>query len=153
MKTHSFYLVVTLAILLTSFSSPELHLCGRTGIKGHVYLVSGNQMPSPDRAPSAPGGLKTTLYIYELTNIKDVDRDGVSAFYKSIPGEPVKEIETDEKGYFKAKLKPGIYSLFVKKGDLFYSSKFEEKNNIHPVEVRKGKMTEVDFKANYDAVY
>ena len=153
MKTHSFYLVITLAILLTSFSSPVLHVCGGTGIKRQVYLVSGNQMPSPDRAPTPPKGIKTTLYIYELTNIKDVNRVGVSAFYKSIPGEPVKEIEADEKGYFKIKLKPGIYSLFVKKGDLFYSSQFDEKNNIHPVEVRKGRVTEVDFKANYDAVY
>lgn len=153
MKTHSFYLVITLAILLTSFSSQELHVCRRTGIKGHVYLVRGNQMPSPDQPPAPPSGVKTILYIYELTNIKDVNREGVSAFYKSIPGEPVKEIETDEKGYFKVKLKPGIYSLFVKKGDLFYSSQFDEKNNIHPVEIRSGKMTEVDFKANYDAVY
>lgn len=153
MKTHSFYLVIISVILLTSFSSPELHVCRRTGIKGHVYLVRGNQMPSPDQAPIPPKGVKTILYIYALTNIKDVNREGVSAFYKSVPGEPVKEIETDEKGYFKAKLKPGIYSLFVKKGDLFYSSQFDEKNNIHPVEVRPGKMTEIDFKANYDAVY
>jgi hypothetical protein len=153
MKTHSFYLVITLAFLLTSFSSPKLHVCGRTGIKGHVYLVSGNQMPSPDRAANPPKGIKTTLYIYPLTNIKDIAREGVSAFYKSIPGEPLKEIETDEKGYFKVKLKPGTYSLFVKKEDLFYSSQFDDKNNIHPVEVTKGKWTEVDFKANYDAVY
>lgn len=153
MKTHRFYLVITLSILLTSFSSPELHVCGRTGIKGHVYLVSGDQMPSPDRVPNPPKGVKTILYIYELMNIKDVNREGDSGFYKSIPGEPVKEIETDEKGYFKAKLKPGVYSLFVKKGDQFYSSQFDEKNNIHPVEIRKGRMTEVDFKANYDAVY
>jgi hypothetical protein len=153
MKTHSFYLVITSALLLTSFSSPELHDCRATGIKGHVYLVKGNQMPSPDQAPTSARGVKTTLYIYELMNIKDVNREGVSAFYTNIPGQPVKEIETDEKGYFKAKLKPGIYSLFVKKGDLFYSSQFDEKNNIHPVEVKPGKMTEVDFKANYDAVY
>jgi hypothetical protein len=153
MNTHSFFLVIISAITLTSFSSPELHVCRRAGIKGHVFLVRGNQMPSPDRTATPPKGIKTTLYIYGLTNIKDVERDGVSAFYKNIPGEPVREIETDENGYFKAKLKPGLYSLFVKKGDLFYSSQFDEKNNIHPVEVRSGKMTEVDFKANYDAVY
>lgn len=153
MKTHSFYLVIVLAMLLTSFSFPELHVCRRSGIKGHVYLVRGNQMPSPDQAPAAPKGFKTILYVYELTNIKDVNRQGSSAFYNSIPGTPVEEIETDDKGYFKIRLKPGIYSLFVKKGDLFYSSQFDEKNNIHPVEVRSGKMTEVDFKANYDAVY
>ena len=79
--------------------------------------------------------------------------EGSSAFFKSISTGLVKQVETDENGYFKIKLKPGLYSLFVKKGDLFYSSQFDEKNNIHPVEVKKGKTTEVDFRANYDALY
>lgn len=141
------------ALALVSFSPLYMANCHRSGIKGHVYLVRGNQMPSPDRPQAAPSGLKTTLYVYRLTNINEVDRDGVSAFYKKISTELVKEVRTDSKGSFKVKLKPGIYSLFVKKGDLFYSNLFDEKNNIYPVEVKPGKMEEVVFKASYDAVY
>ncbi len=153
MKTHNFYPVLISISILTSFSTEMLLSCGHTGAKGQVYLVSGNQMPSPDQAPPKPKGIKTTLYVYDLTNINEVSREGTSAFYSAISTQQVKEVETDENGYFKVELKPGWYSLFVKKGVLFYSSQFDEKNNIHPIEVKRGKTTEVVFKANYDAVY
>lgn len=124
-----------------------------SGIEGHVYLVTGNQMPSPDEPPQTPKGLKTTLYIYELTNIKDVVRQGESAVYTSIATKQVKAAETDENGHFSVKLKPGWYSLFVKKDSLFYSSQSDDKNNIHPVEVKSGQITVAQFQANYNAVY
>lgn len=149
MKKLSFCLLLGLAGL-TSFA-PDF--CRRSGIKGHVYLVTGNQMPSPDVPRSSPKGTKTTVYIYELTNISQVSREGVSAFYRAISTKPVREVQTADDGSFSVKLKPGKYSLFVKKGDLFYSSVFDSGNNIHPVEVVKGKMTEDNFQVNYNAVY
>lgn len=151
MRSYRWLLLFCMAALTTSFSADQL--CRRSGIRGHVYLETGNRMPSPESPMPAPKGVKTTLYIYPLTNINEVEREGVSAFYKSISKTLVRQVSTDASGAFKAKLKPGVYSLFVKKGDTFFSSQFDEKNNIHPVEVRAGKMTEVVFKANYDAVY
>ena len=153
MKTYHFHMVFVSAFVFFSFSQFEQYNCRRSGIKGHVYLVSGDQMPSPDAPQSTPKGVKTTLYIYSLTNISEVSRERSSGFYKSISTELVKEIQTDEEGYFKTIIKPGMYSLFVKKGNLLFSSQFDEKNNIHPVEVKSGKMAEVIFKANYNAVY
>lgn len=140
-----------IVVALTTFRPAENECCRRQGISGHVYMVKGNQMPSPDRPPSKPAGLKITILIYELTNTSQTSRDGV--FYRTISTKLVKEIITDKDGYFKAKLKPGWYSLFVKKDDLFYSNVFDDKNNIHPIEVKKGEWTEEDFKADYDAVY
>lgn len=140
-------------VLLTSFSFVSQGECRRSGIRGHVYQVRGNQMPSPDITPEPPKGVKTTLYIYELTNIADVTREANAVFYTTISTKLVKKIETDDDGSFKVKLKPGRYSLFVKKDDKFYSSQFDDKNNIHPVEVKSGKMTEDIFQANYNAVY
>ncbi len=144
--------LAVLVVFSTSSLSPEYN-CRRSGIKGQVYFESGNRMPAPDMPLPPPKPMQATLYIYELTNIADVEREGVSAFYKRISTTPVKQVHTDNKGRFKIKLKPGFYSLFVKKGDLFNSSQFDEKNNIHPVEVKPGTMAEVSFKANYDAVY
>ncbi|MEO8403936.1 MAG: hypothetical protein ABI480_05060 [Chitinophagaceae bacterium] len=144
-------LLVLCLLVLASFTPAAF--CHRSGISGHVYFVSGNQMPSPDRPAAAPQGLKTTLYVYELTNMSQVGRDGVSAFYKSISTKLVKTVETNDDGSFKVKLKPGKYSLFVKKGDLFFSNIFDGENNIYPVEVEKGKMTEEEFKVNYGAAY
>jgi hypothetical protein len=145
------FVVVILSIVSFSFQTLETDYCGR-GLKGYVYWVSGNQMPSPEEPRSKPKGMKTTLYIYELTNIKDVVRKEQSAFYTSISTPLVKEVETNEKGHFRVRLKPGMYSLFVKKDDLFFSSQFDDKNNIHPVEVKKG-MTEIVFNVNYSAAY
>jgi hypothetical protein len=147
------YHVALLAIVILMLSFSKDYSCFRAGIKGHVYLEAGNRMPTIGEPLPEPRGIKTSLYIYELTNINDVQRDGQSAFYHSINTSLVKEVETDDKGYFRVKLKPGNYSLFVKKGDRFYSSQFDEKNNIHPVQVKPGKMTRVVFKANYGAVY
>jgi hypothetical protein len=139
-------------LVLTSFSPENKQFCKRQGLKGHVYLVSGNQMPSPDAPRTGTTGMKTTLYIYELTNTSQTDQEQ-GAFYRSITSRLVKEVNTDENGYFKVKLKPGRYSLFVKKGSLFYSNIYDEHSNIHPVEVNKGDWTEVNFKADYDAAY
>ena len=146
-----FSLLFIACFAFVSFRPAENEFCRRQGIKGHVYLVRGNQMPSPDAPSSKPGGMKTSLYVYELTNTSQVSQAG--AFYRSVSTKLVREIMTDENGYFKANLKPGMYSLFVKKGDLFYSNIFDDKNNIHPVKVKKGEWTEEDFKADYDAVY
>lgn len=142
-----------LILVMLGLSSFAPENCRKSGIRGHVYLVTGNQMPSPDIPPSAPKGTQTTLYIFELTNISQVGREGMSAFYRTISTRLVKEVTTGADGSFSVKLKPGRYSLFVKKGDLFYSGMFDSQNNIHPVEVVKGKMTEEDFRVNYDAVY
>jgi len=144
-------LLPVICLSFFSFRPVESEGCRRQGIKGHVYFVTGNQMPSPDRPPSKPAGMKTTLYIYELTNASQVSKEG--AFYKTIFTKLVEEVKTDENGYFKTKLKPGRYSLFIKKGELFYSSIFDDKNNIHPVEIKKGEWTEETFQANYGAVY
>jgi hypothetical protein len=150
MKALLFLLFIPLAGLF-SFKADENNFCRRQGIKGHVYRVSGNQMPSPDRPAIKPAGIKTTLYIYELTNMNQTQQEG--AFYKTISSKLVKEIQTDEDGSFKVKLKPGRYSLFVKKDNLYYSNIFDSNNNIHPIDVKKGAWTEEDFKADYDAVY
>jgi hypothetical protein len=152
MQKSLFSLSTLVAIVLLGFLPAASEGCG-TGIQGHVYLVSGNQMPSPDEPPPAPKGMQTTLYIHELTNIKQVTRQGQSAFYIAVSTPLVAEVATSDKGYFKTKLKPGWYSLFVKKDGVYYSSIFDDKNNIHPVEVKEGKMTEVTFHANYNAVY
>lgn len=138
-------------IVLSSFSLSSAACFRKQGIKGHVLRVRGNQMPSPDLPVSQGVGFKTTLYVYELTNRNQVnERNG---FYTMVSTKLLKQVETKEDGSFKLKLKPGKYSLFIKKGDLFYANLLDSENNIFPVEIKKGEWTEIDFKADYDAVY
>ncbi|HSZ87148.1 MAG TPA: hypothetical protein VK787_14040, partial [Puia sp.] len=123
------------------------------GIEGHVYFISGNQMPSPGRKPSSPKGIKTTLYIYQLTNINQVTRQGQSVFYSAVITKLITKVESDTTGYFKVQLEPGSYSLFTKKGALFYASIFDKDNNIAPVQVLAGKITKAEVRIDYDATY
>ena len=139
-----FYLLALHPSILTT-------TCFRQGIKGNVYQVSGNQMPSPDRPPSKPKGIKATLAIFELTNTSQVKVSG--KFYETPTTKLVELIQTDEQGTYKVKLRPGNYSLFIKIDSLYYSNVFDDKFNIHPVEIKKGKWSVDNFTVNYNAVY
>ncbi len=125
------------------------------GIEGLVYPVSGNRMPSPGHQSGPPRGIKSTVYVFELTNSSQVTAQGPPSYYSVIDTKLVKQADTDDTGYFRIKLPPGFYSIFTRKGDLFYASRRDEKNNIAPVEVIEGKFTRVDCKIEGDrkAVY
>ncbi len=123
------------------------------GLQGKVLNVSGNQMPSPDNPKNPPQGLQTTLYIFELTNLNQVVRVDQSAFYRSVKSKLVKEVKTSGDGTYSITLPVGWYSVFVKRNAEYYANSFDEKNNIAPVQVEKGKMTYLDIKVDYDAVY
>ena len=143
-------LLLPLILFLSSYTGI---FCKKEGIKGKIYRVQGNQMPAPGEPSTLPQPFQTTLYIYELTNMAQVKRASEASFYTAINTKLVKEIRADKKGAFKVKLPPGQYSLFVKKDDLFYANIFDDKNNIAPVTVEKGKYTTVEVKADYGAVY
>src|SRR5882757_342753 len=147
---------MTKILLIAALFAPSALIPGRSlpisGIEGYVYVVAGNQMPSPSRRPSSHHGtgVRSVLYIYKLTNTSQVVRQGQSPYYSAINTELVKQADTDDKGYFKVLLPPGHYSVFTKKGDLFYASRMDEKNNIAPVEVLPGKMTELECRVESD---
>jgi hypothetical protein len=123
------------------------------GVKGYVYRISGNQMPSPDRKPAKPMGVVATLYIFELTNINQVSRMGQTAFYRAVRTKLVRKLESGADGFFSVQLPPGSYSFFTKKNELFYANWFDASNNIAPVAVLPEKMTAIEIRIDYDANY
>lgn len=153
----------------------------QSGITGTVYRLSGNHMPAPNRRPSPPSadtgsspgarpsadtpfsadtrpsaGIKATVCIFQLTADTQVIPLGPgSPYYRTVLTPLIRQIETDDKGHFQVSLPPGTYSVFTKKGDLFYASRRDEKNHIAPVKVLPGKMTRVECSVESDhrAVY
>jgi hypothetical protein len=123
------------------------------GIEGHVYFVTGNQMPSPDSKPSKPKGLKTTLYIYELTNLNQVKKQEHSPFYLFIATKLLKRANSDKDGHFKVSMPAGQYSIFVKKDSLFFANWFDGNNNIAPVKVLPDSTSKINIKVDYSASY
>ncbi|MET0245017.1 MAG: hypothetical protein ABW174_16170 [Flavitalea sp.] len=125
----------------------------KCGIKGYVYEVKGNQMPSPGEARQAPKGIVTEVYIYELTGPSQVTNADRPGFYKAISTKLVKQVTTDDKGYFKVNLPDGKYSVFTKADSLYYANIFDQDNKIYPVEVFKKKFTDVIIKQDFNAAY
>jgi len=130
-------------------SRPELS----QGLEGYVYRISGNQMPSPNAKPHPLKGIRTGLYIYELTRLDQVQRLNQSAFYSHIRSKYIGMVITDSSGFFRIALPTGKYSLFVKKDSLFYANLFDQYNHINPAEVFPGKLSRIEFRMDFDASY
>ncbi|MBS1566685.1 MAG: carboxypeptidase regulatory-like domain-containing protein [Bacteroidetes bacterium] len=125
----------------------------KEGITGYIYEESGNRMPMIGATPEPPRGLSTTLYIYQLTNLAQVRREGQAPFYTSISTRAVARVRSDSTGAFSIRLAPGRYSLFVKAGGRFFASTYDGENNIAPVTVYKDSLSIVRFVVNPTAVY
>ena len=152
-RTIRYWLTACCAVALMAGARGQDTL--RQGIEGTVYRIGGNHMPDPHHPAGPPAAVRSTIYVFELTNISQVRRQGTSPYYTAIGTRFVKKADTDDKGHFQIGLPPGSYSLFTRKGDLYYASRMDEKNNIAPVEVLPGKVTPVECRVESDhkAVY
>jgi hypothetical protein len=142
------------AFIVTGYLIASLGL-QQQGIEGTARRISGNQMRSPKYRPGPPSGAHSTICVFRLTNQSQVTGAGKTGLYRSVQTLLVRQTDTDDSGRFRILLPPGTYSVFTKKGSLFYATRRDEKNNIAPVEVLPGKMTRVDCSVESDhaAVY
>jgi hypothetical protein len=123
----------------------------RQGINGKVILVTGNQMPGPDKKQSSRQGVVREIYIYELTNVSEVDAE--DGFYKKVHTKFVKSQFSKADGTFKIKLSPGKYSLFVKENKGLYANLFDNENNINPFIVERKSYTTITVTIDHAATY
>jgi hypothetical protein len=125
------------------------------GIEGICTRRTGNHMPSPRYHPGSPKGVPSTICVFKLTKESQTTNAGSPGLYSSVQTVLVRQTDTDDSGRFRIQLPPGTYSVFTKKGRLFYATRRDEMNNIAPVEVLPGKITRVDCSVESDhaAVY
>jgi hypothetical protein len=125
----------------------------KQGIRGTVKEETGNRMPGPGRELPPPQAVQTTVYVYEPTNLSQVDQAGTSPLYNAIRSRLVDSVMTDKEGNFEVSLKPGNYSVFVQTRGKYFANSFDAKNNIAPVTVEAGKVSEVNIVINDRATY
>lgn len=123
---------------------------GKGTIEGLVSSVEGNQMQSEGMG-AKNYSIKRDIFIYELTNIKDVFVSG--RFITSISSDQVVHIKSNKQGKFKVNLKEGVYSILVKEKQGYFVSEYDSKNNLHPIVVKAGEKTSVSININYNAYY
>jgi hypothetical protein len=147
-----FYLLLLVAGCCTTKSQTTVNNM-QQGIKGQVLELSGNQMPGPGKVNDPGKPLKTTVYVYEATNLSQVERQNEEPMYTAIRSRFVKSFESDKDGFFVTELPPGTYSIFTKVDGKFFANTFDGKGIIAPVEVEQNKITGVNIIINAKAAY
>ena len=154
MKQILFSLFAIILINIACSSSKKANSVSEIqGIQGIVTEVTGNQMPMMGEPKPQPNGIKTTVFIYEKTNVNQVTQIGSSPIYTIINTKQVAFVETDSSGAFTLALPVGSYSLFIKQGNQFYANLFDSDNNIALFTVEEGKLTQVSLQINNSATY
>lgn len=120
-------------------------------LEGTIVFEKGNQMPSAVNTHRIKGKVQKDVYIYELTNVDSVIKEG--RFYTSIDSKLVSKVKTSKNGNFKTKLEEGYYSILTREKNGFYVSEFDKYNNLHPILIKSGETTNVSILINYEAFY
>lgn len=142
MKRGSIFFSVLIAVACASV---------KQGIEGQLSWVSGNQMPGPDKKPTALVGVEREVYIYPAITLSDVQSEG--GFIGKVNKPLVRKVKSDDKGRFTVSLKPGTYSILIKESQGLFANRFDGQNQINPVIVKPGARTSVIIVIDYEAAY
>ena len=92
------------------------------GIWGTVALMEGNCMPvvPPTASTCKTCPVKRTLRIYDYTKPDQASPSRSGTFYDSFTTTLIKEITTDDDGFFQTEIAPGHYTIVaVEKGKMY----------------------------------
>ena len=121
------------------------------GIKGQVFWIGENKMPSEDVKKSPHHGVQRELLIYELTKLDEVTREGV--FFSAVKSKLVLRITTKKDGSYKVRLPEGRYSVFVREPNGLYANLFEKDGSINPITVKSKNYSWLTITIDYQAAY
>lgn len=122
------------------------------GIKGQVFWLGGNQMPSPQPETAPTLGIQRDILVYKLTNLREVDQTR-APFYSGIKTELVATVRSRPDGSFKIKLEPGDYSVFIKESEGLFANSLNAAGEINKITVSGRKYTWITITVDYDAVF
>lgn len=146
-KTISPYLI----IFLFACSGLKPGLQTTQGLSGYIYLLQGNQMPSPGRAISKGRGVSREIFIYAPTNIRQTT--GSSPMFNHINTRLITQTKSDSTGFYSINLPAGKYSVFIKDDGKFFASESDGTGILNPVQIGPNHITRKDFTINNRAVY
>ncbi len=150
MRTH--WLSSCFVLLITTLAAAQKNT---QGISGRVLWKAGNFMPTVGVKASVPKATPVVreVYIYALTNDKQVEAGEDAGFYQKVNSILVKKVKTNNKGQFSVSLPVGYYSVFTKEDKGLYANLFDDAMNINPVQVQRRRWTKIEVVVDYQAVY
>jgi hypothetical protein len=121
-------------------------------LRGYIYLVSGNQMPQFGKQNVSKGkGVSRDIYFYMPATINDVK--GSTPKYTEIHTPLILHTKSDSLGYYKAKLRPGAYSVFIKEGGIFFASEQDANGYINYLKIDGNNDVVKDYTISLSAYY
>jgi len=129
------------------------------GVWGNVWFWEGNWMPYSGQI-AEPRGNKITpvireIFFYKATTIQQLIpyhlKDG--PFYSFIPTELVAKTSSNVTGFYQVELRPGLYSVFIKEGTVYFANKGDGVGRLNTVEVQPGKVIKLQLDITYKAGY
>jgi hypothetical protein len=145
--------VIIVIIIACSSTKHAKNAMIKQGLSGCIYEVTGNQMPMKGEDLAKPRGISIEIFIYEATNITQVQKVGTSSFYNDINTKLITSVTSDSTGKFSVALPVGNYSIFIKIGKQFFANRFNERNDINLYSVKEDEITEATVTVNYAATY
>ena len=105
------------------------------------YHQNGSHSSKGKGAP-----LATSLYVYEPTQVNQLDTLMNDRFTRKIASRRVATLKSDSKGFFQMCLKPGKYSLFIQFDGAYYIPYFSGSQWVSLFEVSSNGVAEMDLK-------
>ncbi|MCD4740406.1 DUF333 domain-containing protein [archaeon] len=116
-------------------------------LNGTVTLIQGNCMPGPELDPSCTTNpISTTIYIREPATTEDLENNTSDYFITLI-----KQVESDENGYYEVELPSGTYSVFVDDNNEEYCNSFGGQGEACQITVEEETTTEYNIKIDHAA--
>lgn len=124
----------------------------KQGLEGFLREAKGNQMGIQNRSSKKGQPLKSTLYVFKKLGTADLfELEG--QWCKSIKQKPYAIIQTDLKGYFKTRLRPGKYVVVVSVYDGYFIPSFNQYNEPSSIIVKQGQWEQLEILVNSKAIY
>lgn len=122
----------------------------KQGIWGDIWYWEGDFMPMCPSGTIYP--VERTIYVFEVANRFDVERDGYGPFYSKIHTKLIDSVLSEPGGFFQIELDTGSYSLFVKEVGVYYANT-SNSIGISGVQVQKDQVSDFLFNITHSSTW
>ena len=139
-----------------AYSDNQQKVTITSGVWGTISSIEGNCMPPviPGEGSCTQCPVQRTVRIYEYTLRSEAvpATNPAGVFYNSFNTTLIKEIATDENGFYQTTLPPGQYSFVVMENGKIYANGSDGMGGLNPHNITEG-LNKVDIAMTYKAAF
>lgn len=145
------FLILGMLFITLAACNKEMAKGLTQGVTGTVLWFEGNLMPSIGATQPKGKAIERAIVFCKPLKYKDLTQN--DRLYTGLDEFIVETAKSDAEGKFSIKLPVGKYSVFTKEEGGYYANSFDGQGFIQVIEVMENKITTLDLKVDYKAVY